>query len=220
MKVEKKLLGIAMTVIFMSCNGSANTESITESVSETISESVEGTNPTDEKHTKEFIIKRITQIYNELNKEAIKSRNGASSEWADVREKYYSSEYKEARKKEKQVLDAVDEERRKRRSEEDASFSQIDIEEWCNADIDLWTMSQDDNTVEFKIKKVKDISEKFAYVELSLYNGLETVKMRLLFENGNWFVDDFYYNEDNEEYSSVRTCMEATISGKTKFDLD
>jgi ABC-type oligopeptide transport system substrate-binding subunit len=60
-------------------------------------------------------------------------------------------------------------------------------------DYDHWTSSQDDSDFTYQIKKVSEITDSTAVVELSTKNFGEegSIILKLYFERDDWFVDDF-----------------------------
>lgn len=91
-------------------------------------------------------------------------------------------------------------------------------------DYDFWTQSQGDGPTRFEIKNIDVVSETSAVVNvLYIYDyttssggySEKQVKLNLVYENGNWFMDDFLSRVDeSEEYFSEKEGMEADINDR------
>ena len=71
-------------------------------------------------------------------------------------------------------------------------------------DADHWIMGQDaDEAWDYLIMKVDSITDTTAQVELRIHNfGDQKVVLDLLFERGNWYVDNFRLFYDYKDYSA------------------
>ena len=67
-------------------------------------------------------------------------------------------------------------------------------------DYDHWTCSQDDGDFRVKSIKVEHITDStaLAIVEATNYGHKTTIRLKLLFENDDWYVDDFLDGEGAE----------------------
>ena len=128
--------------------------------------------PGDEKHNTEYIRQRIDAVYgcyknpkyNETGMRVMKSRGNLDS-------LYCSQRYKELLD---QALELTDEDE-------------------ILLDYDHWTNSQDDNDFTYEIGQVEIKTDSTAVVQVNAKNfGNEyTIKLGLLFERNDWYVDDF-----------------------------
>ena len=67
-------------------------------------------------------------------------------------------------------------------------------------DGDHWINGQDiDPKWSYKVKKIELEGDSVAWADITIHNfGDSRVKLRLLYERGDWFVDDFYFYYKDE----------------------
>lgn len=72
-------------------------------------------------------------------------------------------------------------------------------------DYDHWVVGQDiDKKWSYKIKEIKNITEASADVELTIHNFKNRkVILNLVFERGDWFVDDFHISFSGQDLGNV-----------------
>ena len=82
-------------------------------------------------------------------------------------------------------------------------------------DVDHWTISQDALNPTMNIISIDKVSDKNANAKIHIDHGYESsgedVELKLVFENGDWFIDDFNYlgsSERKEYQEAIKVCKE------------
>lgn len=88
----------------------------------------------------------------------------------------------------------------------DAQCSKLSHESgYVYRDYDHWVVGQDiDKKWSYKIKEIKKITETTAEVEMTIHNFRKmNVILDLVFERGDWYVDDFHTSFSGKDLSNV-----------------
>ena len=126
-----------------------------------------------DKHAEAYILERMDAIYSRYKDENGVKRN------VDYDGLFCSARYKKLYKKASDICDKNDD---------------------ILLDYDHWTCSQDDGDFKVKSIKVQNITEStaLAIVEATNYGSKTTIRLKLLFEKDDWYVDDFLTGDGAE----------------------
>ena len=184
----RAVLWVMAVVAMAACGNKASQEAgeadslavESKAVANTDSTAVEPSGASDEKHSAEYIKQRIEGIYKPYeNPKYDESGLRQMEARGPLDELYCSTGYKALLAK----------------AEEKAGEDDIVL------DYDHWTYSQDDNNFTCKVRKVRDITDSTAVVDVECVNFDKpyTITLGLLFERGDWYVDDFISEDGNSE---------------------
>lgn len=183
---------MAVAVLMAACGNKTSQEA-----DEADSTAVETTAATEEKHSAEYIQQRIEGIYKPYENPKYDASGMRQMEpRGPLDSLYLSSRYKAVLAK----------------AEEVAGEDNIVL------DCDHWTNSQDDNNFTCKVRKVRDITDLTAVVEVEAVNFDKpyTITLALLFERGDWYVDDFISEGGSSEKKMLEDYIDDTIVEKIR----
>lgn len=132
----------------------------------------------DKKHTAKYIRKRIGEIYRCYENPQYDEYGMRIIERGDLNETFCSTQYKALLQKAYEI------------SEDEMIL-----------DYDHWTYSQDDNQFICKPGKVENITDStaIAYVKAKNFDEEYMIILSLVFERGDWYVDDFLSLDGDSE---------------------
>ncbi len=87
-------------------------------------------------------------------------------------------------------------------------------------DYDHWTNSQDDNNFTCQVGKISNVTDSTAVVQVKCMNSSAyTIMLALIFERGDWYVDDFLATDggESEKVYFERYIREAPINKIKEF---
>ena len=147
----------------------------------------------DGKHTTEYIRQRVDGIYSCYKNPKYDEYGMRIMERDDLDSIYCSSRYKALYQKTCEM------------SEDELIL-----------DYDHWTNSQDDNQFTYQVGKIENITDSTAtaYVEGKNFGEDCTIVLVLLFEHGDWYVDDFLSIDGDSEKAYLESLITEAITGK------
>ncbi|MBO4658477.1 MAG: hypothetical protein J5637_02520 [Prevotella sp.] len=156
--------------------------------------------PGDRKHTIKYIRQRVDDIYRCYKNPQYDEYGARIMERINLDSAYCSDRYK-------------------------ATYSKVweMTEDELVIDYDHWTGSQDDNQFTYRVGKIENITDStaIAYVEGNNFGEDCTIVLSLLFERGDWYVDDFLpIGGESERAYLERLISESIISKIIRFYED